>query len=126
VPRVGDYVAWLGGEDNEISQLSQEVVVPPGNPVLRFYIQIDSADTCGYDDFFLLAGGEQIRKIELCQTNNSTGWILTEVDLNSVAGQKITLAWRVETDSSSKSNLFVDDISLTGGSNQIFMPMLRK
>jgi hypothetical protein len=114
LPRAGDYVAWLGGADNEVSQLSQSVKVPDAEPLLRFYVQIVSDDRCGFDNFFLQVNDTTIGRIELCEENNTSGWTEIEVDLKDIVGQNVTLTWRVETDEEIDSHLFIDDVSLTG------------
>jgi hypothetical protein len=123
-PRSGDYLAWLGGADDEVSQLSQAVAVPARDPVLRFYIQIASSDICGYDNMFLLVNGTAIGKIELCAENNTAGWEEVQVDLAAAAGKTVTLALRVETDSVESSSLLVDDVSLTGSEGGTTTPVV--
>ena len=49
---------------------------------------------------------------DLCDTNDTSGWVRQTVDLSAYAGQTIQLQFRAETDSSENSNWFVDDVAL--------------
>jgi secreted trypsin-like serine protease len=114
IPRSGDYLAWLGGDDDEISQLWQTVTIPSSNPALQFYVQSFSNDLCGYDSLKLLLDGTVVASRDLCTSTNTTGWTRLEIDLDNWASQTVKLELSVSTDKSVPSSLFVDDISLLG------------
>ncbi|MCB0049927.1 MAG: hypothetical protein KDE24_10330, partial [Caldilinea sp.] len=48
-PRSGNHAVWMGGAPNEVSDLSQVLVVDAALPLLQFYHQVASDDTCGND-----------------------------------------------------------------------------
>ena len=56
-PYNGTWAAWLGGEDDDISYIQQQITVPAGLPYLSYYHWITSADYCGYDFGMVLVNG---------------------------------------------------------------------
>jgi len=48
-PHGGSWAVWLGGDDDEISYIQQQVTVPAGSPYLAYWHWIISEDFCGYD-----------------------------------------------------------------------------
>ncbi len=113
-PHAGVYTAWLGGIDNEISQLGQTTRVPAANPVLTFYYQIRSSDSCGNDEATILVDGLTIATFALCAAQQTDEWALYTIPLNMVADQTATIVFRIETDASLASSFFIDDVSLEG------------
>jgi len=113
-PHSGEWAAWLGGVENEVAVLSQQVSITPEQPSLRYWVHLLSAEaTCQEDRFSLLVNGHQLLdQLYLCTTTNS-GWQLRIVDLRRWVGQTITLSWQVVTNGNGQpSNLFLDDIVL--------------
>jgi bacillopeptidase F (M6 metalloprotease family) len=47
----------------------------------------------------------------LSSSTKTGGWVTHSVNLSAYAGQSVTRQIRAETDSSNKSNLFVDDVT---------------
>jgi secreted trypsin-like serine protease len=130
-PRSGNYLAWLGGDDDEVSQLWQTVTLPASNPTVQFYIQSFSNDSCDYDFFQILVNDQAIASQDLCTTSNTSAWTKVEVKLNSWAGQTVKFELRVTTDGTFPSSLFVDDVSLLGGNagngtTRVYLPSVRK
>ncbi|MEZ4831027.1 MAG: trypsin-like serine protease [Caldilineaceae bacterium] len=117
-PRSGDYLAWFGGADNEIAEIAQPVTIPATNPVLSFYVQVQSVEACGndYDMLYLVFNGQAFGHIELCTDNNTAGWARVEGSLAGLAGQTGTFAFHAETDESNPSLLVLDDVVLAGSS----------
>ena len=113
-PRSGNWVAWLGGDNDEISVIWQEVTIPNSNSNLRFWYWIASEDLCGYDFGGVVVDNTVADVFDLCNDQNTGGWIQRTVNLGAYAGQTVALEIRVETDSSLNSNLFVDDVTLGG------------
>jgi bacillolysin len=109
----GAWYAWLGGDNNEITYIQQQVNVPVQLPYLTYYHWIGSADVCGYDFGGVMVNGAVVDVYTLCSANNTGGWVRHSVNLSSYAGQTITFQIRVETDGSDNSNLFVDDVALS-------------
>lgn len=114
-PHSGSWAVWLGGDDNEISYVSQQATVPAGNTTLTFWYWIASEDICGYDFGGVIINGATVVDVfTLCTDTNTGGWVSRSVNLAGYAGQSIQIQIRSETDSSLNSNLFVDDVSLGG------------
>ncbi len=118
----GAWLAWLGGADNEVSDLSQQITVPNGTGpfYLYFLYQIGSDETnCNLvtpsDTFTLRINNTQVDIIMVCNAYN-TGPNWTEFsfvpDLSAYAGQTITLDIRVTTDNTANtlSNVFLDSL----------------
>lgn len=112
LPHSGDWAAWLGGEHDEVSILSQQVTIPAASPVLVFYHWIGSDDVCGYDFAGVFVDGDLVKAYDLCKGTSIGDWQRQVVDLSSYAGRKVSIEFTVETDSSQNSNWFLDDVSL--------------
>lgn len=113
-PHGGAWAAWLGGDDNETSTISQEVTIPANAPYLSYWQWIASADICGYDRLDVRVNGSTKQTIFLCGATETSDWVPVSADLNAFAGQKVNLEFRVVTDGSLNSNLFIDDVTFQG------------
>ncbi len=113
-PHAGAYVAWLGGIDDEISQLSQTTRVPAVNPTLTFYYQIRSTDSCGNDEAIVLVDEVAAASFALCAAQQTDEWASSTISLATVADRTVTVSFYVETDASLASSFFVDDVLLEG------------
>ncbi len=111
VPHSGSWGAWLGGLLDEISILSQTVVVPADAPVLSYYYFIGSGDFCGYDYAFVNVNDTEIDQYDLCTNTNSDDWVRATHDLSAFAGQNVTLEFAATLDDSGNSNFFLDDVA---------------
>lgn len=109
----GDWLAWLGGTDDEVSRLDQTIDIP-ANAQLRFYYAMGSADQCGWDFFRIFVGSDEIYTFDLCQENATSVWEAVTLDLSAFGGQRQTLRFEVTLDSSLNSNLFLDNVSVRG------------
>jgi len=110
-PHSGDWLAWLGGDIDEISYIEQQVMVPVQTSSLRYWHWIDSEDLCGFDIATVTVNGSVEAQYDLCESANTGGWAFHEVSISSYAGQTVTLRIHVDTDDTWNSNLFVDDVS---------------
>ncbi|MFZ3070943.1 MAG: hypothetical protein WA110_07480 [Anaerolineaceae bacterium] len=110
-PHNGSWLAWLGGGDNEISSLSQNITIPVGNSALQFWVWVASQDDCGYDVFGIFIGDDVVYSQWLCSVYNTNGWVQETVDLSEYEGTTQTLEFLVGLDGDLNSNLFLDDIS---------------
>ncbi|MBP6785999.1 MAG: trypsin-like serine protease [Candidatus Promineofilum sp.] len=108
----GAWAAWLGGLDDEVSTLGQEVTVQPGQTVLSYYYWIGSADDCGYDFADIYVDGDPVAGYDLCQTTNTGMWLRGTADLSAYLGRKVLLEFEVTTDGGDNSNFFLDDVAL--------------
>jgi len=112
-PHGGEWAAWLGGDHDETSILSQEVVVPAGVTHLTYWYWIASEDFCGWDETRVYLGSNLLRSHDLCELNNSAGWIQDQIALQpDWQGQAMDLRFVVETDGSLLSSFFLDDVSM--------------
>jgi M6 family metalloprotease-like protein len=112
-PHGGTWAAWLGGEDDETSSLKQTGLALIGVRYLHYWYWIASEDSCGYDFAKIYINEVEKSSMNLCSSNNTGGWVLGTMDLNSYVGTTISLEFRVATDSSLNSNFFIDDVSIS-------------
>lgn len=109
-PHSGSWAAWLGGDSNEVSYILQGVTIPAEASTLSFWHWIGSDDACGYDFGWVKINNTNVLIIDLCEDNNTDGWIKNTLDISAYAGQTVTLQFRVETDDLLYSSYFVDDV----------------
>jgi len=121
-PHSGSWIAWLGGAINETSYIQQQITVPVDDTAMTYWHWIASADMCGYDKAQINVNSVAVAEYDLCDTNNTGGWVEATVDLSVYAGQSVTLQIRVENDDTFSSNYFVDDFSW--GLTQVYLPIL--
>ncbi|PKO07196.1 MAG: hypothetical protein CVU41_02635 [Chloroflexi bacterium HGW-Chloroflexi-3] len=113
IPHGGTWAAWLGGDINEISRISQVVSISAAGPYLHFWYWIGSEDSCGNDYFRVKINGVEKLSNDLCVAKNTGGWVERVVDLSAFTGSTVTLMFEVMTNSSLNSNLFLDDVSMS-------------
>jgi hypothetical protein len=110
----GSWAAWLGGANNETSELSQTLGIG-NNPglSLSYYQRIESRETaCNFDYAYLKINGSEVAgtRIGLCDGHES-GWEQQVVSLSSYSGV-LSFEFVVKTDASVNSNYFIDDVSI--------------
>ena len=110
-PKNGNWVAWLGGENDEIAFIQQAVDVPGGVPALTLWFWTSSSDRCGADYAQVLVNGAVWTMFDLCRSQNSTAWTRVIVNFDAYASQMVDLKIQVETDSSNFSSFFLDDLA---------------
>ena len=113
IPQSGNWAAWLGGADSEISNLSQTIPIPPTANFLNFYYWLESFDPeCGFDSAQVYLGTNLLQSYDLCQTTDTNGWTLAKIDVSTLRGQTLELSFRVFTDDAvdTWSNFFLDTI----------------
>jgi thermitase len=112
-PRSGQWAAWLGGRNDDVSYIQQWVTVPSARPYLVYWHWINSQEICGheYDFGSVLLDGATVDKYDLCWLESTASWKPRAVDLSAYKGQTMLLQIRVETDDARFSELFVDDVS---------------
>jgi photosystem II stability/assembly factor-like uncharacterized protein len=114
------WLAWLGGANNEISDLAQPLTVPSGTGpfYLYFRYQIASDETnCSQvtpsDVVALRINNAQVDSLVICNSfNTGANWIEFSFlpDLSAYAGQTITLDVRASTNGSLSSSFFLDSL----------------
>jgi hypothetical protein len=123
-PRSGTWLAWLGGGDNETSDLSQVVAIPAGttSAYIKVWYQISSDETdCNQaappDAFYIYVNNDFGDGVVLCNAFVTGGWVEFTLfpNLAAYAGQTVTLHFRVVTDATANtvSSLFLDDVGFT-------------
>lgn len=112
-PHGGNYAVRLGTVVNEVSVVEQDVTVFASRPVLRYWVQIKSADNCDFDYGGVVVNDQVVDKISLCQSSATKAWQQRTVNLAAYAGRIVNLQFRAENDNTQASSLYVDDISFT-------------
>lgn len=113
-PHSGNWAVWLGGDNDEVSYISQQVRVPTSQPYLTYWHWIASDETgCNWDYGRVMVNGTAVDEYGLCSSTNTGGWTSHSVNLSAYVGQIVTMQIRAETDSSINSNLFIDDVSFS-------------
>ena len=111
LPHTGSYAAWLGGADNELNFILQQVPISSSCSFLTFYHWIDSSDSCGYDFGLVIINETPVGTYDLCGARNTGGWLVRSIDLSAYAGQTVDLIFAAVTDESMLSSWYIDDVS---------------
>lgn len=106
-------MTWLGGDESETAILSQTITISASAPYLHFWYWSASDNACGYDYFYIGINGNYFYSMTLCDSNNTGGWVQGILNLSAYAGTGKTVQFKVVTDDSLNSNLFLDDVSMT-------------
>jgi hypothetical protein len=126
-PHGGSWLAWLAGDDLEISYLRQNVTILRQSALLTYWYWIDSDETCnGLDTYSVMVNADQLKYGDLCSDNDTDGWVLNTIDLSAYIGQTVTLRIQAQTDDYVTSSLFIDDVSLGGYSGDLFLPLVAR
>ncbi|MBP6015219.1 MAG: hypothetical protein KA586_00720 [Candidatus Promineofilum sp.] len=115
-PRSGQYVAWLGGANDETQGFSQAVTLSgPGPLYLRYYYQIRSGETngCGFDVAGVFIDNDLVKVHGLCEGEETSQWRKASIDLVDYVGDTVTITFLGEFDDNVLSSLFVDDVGIT-------------
>jgi hypothetical protein len=108
----GNWLAWLGGLNNEVGYIEQTVSIPSDKPYLTYWGWISSAETtCGGDYVWFLAGSTALYGYNLCTPYNSSSWGQGWVNLTAYAGTTQTIRIRVQTNGTLISSLYLDDFA---------------
>jgi hypothetical protein len=118
-PHSGSWAVWLGGDDNEVSTITQTVTLP-GPSSLRLYYWLASEEvTCGgseraYVHIFDIVGnvGKDVYTWQLCESNDTSGWVAQDINLSEFGSKTVRITIGASTNAVLNSNFFVDDVSL--------------
>jgi len=111
-PHSGVWGAWLGGDNDEVSTLTQQVTVPPGRTTLGFWYWLFSGEnTCGYDLAYVRVNNIVVDTFNVCSANNTNAWVKRFINLSAYSGQTISLQFYMANDSMLLSNWFLDDVA---------------
>jgi len=112
----GLYFAWLGGADDELSQLEQVVTVPSDKTSLAIHSGYYSGEPqayCASDNARILINGVELSKWNVCnksQWNPVPLYSQTIFDLSGYAGQTVTMTLEMQTDESNISSWYIDTV----------------
>src|SRR5690606_6615836 len=91
---LGTWAAWLGGDNNELSTLTQQVTVPAGASILSYYYAIGSEEgSCTFDLATVRVNGTTVKQYGLCVSSETGDWVRGTVDLSAYAGQSVSLSF---------------------------------
>ena len=114
----GIMAAGLGGYNDEIQAIGQDVTISADNPNLVFYYIVGSAEgnNCNNDVATVRVNGSNVLfSLPLCGSTQSNTWTRKSISLAAYVGQTIDLEFRVTTNASQASALLIDNITLTAG-----------
>lgn len=115
-PYEGQFIAWLGGYQNEVTRVSQYIYINQEKPIMNFWYWVESIDACGNDFFRVKINNTTIHQLDLCTSTNSTDWEHQVLDLTAYANKTVVLLFEVTTNDTSVgdpygSGLYLDAIS---------------
>lgn len=113
----GQYLAWLGGNDDQADRIWQQVLLPNETPLfLNFQYQIRSEEpTCEQDRAAIIVGEWRYKTFTLCQTNETSQWQSVAIRLDPLAGYRAQVKFVSWNDASNTSSFFVDNVQITSG-----------
>lgn len=124
-PHGGSWAVWLGGDDDELATLEQNVQIPASAPYLGYWYVISSGETlCGFDVGWVNVNSARMKTHNLCVTQNTGGWVKQVLGLSAYAGQTVTLQFGVSTDATQLSSFFIDDVAFQTGATATETPVL--
>lgn len=116
-PHAGAYSAWMGGYNYATESVTQTVTVPT-NGTLRYYWYMTSSEgtTTAYDYLRvkILNTSNTVLATVATRSNRDSrnAWIQDTVSLAGYAGQTVKIQFEVKTDSSVRTDFWVDDVTL--------------
>lgn len=112
IPESGSWASWLGGDNDEISSITQDITIGCDRPILSYYLWLESTDLCGFDYAHVLINKQAQMSFDLCVVNSFGAWKKFTHDLTGFIDQIVILEFSAVTDSSMSSSMFVDSVSL--------------
>jgi murein DD-endopeptidase MepM/ murein hydrolase activator NlpD len=121
-PYAGDWLAWLGGRNNAADRIYQDFRVPSGlgSARLRYAVYMSTAETGGVYDWLLVrlrsTSGTLMKELDGIDNTfiPKNQWVVREVvvpELSGYQGQDLRISFEGDTDGSSISSFYVDEIS---------------
>ena len=109
----GNWMAYLGDENNEVSRVWQSVSVDV-NMHLSFWYWLNSEESiCGNDIGYVLFNSTTVQSWNLCTSNDTGGWVQGTVDLSAFAGQTGNIEFRTTSNGSLFSGMLIDDVTFS-------------
>ncbi len=112
----GQWVAQFGMFNNDITQLAQNVYVHSKISNLSFAYRINSLQDCqknSSDTFEVIVDSNTVWTQQICESANLNGWITTKVSLNAYPQGYHELSFKITTDASDVSKVFLDNVKFT-------------
>lgn len=114
-PRTGSFVAWLGGSEEEFSEVWQDVAIPADaeSGVLSWYQWILSDDIVPDDaGFEAFVDDTAVFTLDISPEDDTIGWVPQSavVDLTPYAGTSVEIGFAAVTFDDFTS-VFIDDVS---------------
>lgn len=109
----GDQFGCLIGYRDDFSYILQDISNVSDLRYLHYWYWIYSEDLCGYDFAEVRVAGGIIKHFDLCEPNNTNGWVHQVIDLSSYTGATIELFFGKVSDPTLLSIFLIDDISLS-------------
>ncbi|MBS1251490.1 MAG: hypothetical protein MAG451_00523 [Anaerolineales bacterium] len=118
-PRTGSWKAWLGGDNLVQESLWQSVSVPAGIAGIKvgYWWRVDTFETTHPFDTLDVqlrdSAGTPLQTLEaLTDGDASSTWQQSTFTLTGYAGQTIQLAFVAQTDATSPTSFFLDDVGV--------------
>lgn len=113
-PHTGTHLAWLGGNNNEESKISQNINLATDYTTLQlnFWYWIKSDDYCGNDRLTVKINSVDVYHIQLCRSFVTDRWIQDFVDVTPYIGNDILVEFVVQTNQSLSSHFLLDDVTI--------------
>lgn len=110
----GSWLAWLGGDFNDTSYISQSVKVPSTLKYLHYRYDLAGTETtCGNDVLRIKFDTTTVLTKNLCTSTYTGGWVGGVVNMGAYSGQTKALKFEVVTNGTLNSNAFMDNIAFT-------------
>jgi len=116
-PHDGTWAAWLGGTNEEISFIFQQILIPQSFHYMSYWYWIYSEDECGKDFADILVNEDVVDGYSLCYANNTGGWVKRVVDISAYTGDTVYITIRAVCDESNYSDLFIDQVGFQASLN---------
>ena len=116
--------AWLGGFNNATNGICQTVTIPTHTEpeqvtevTLRYMWGVVTPETIPDGDILRIsvrdAGGALLEELETLDKSDATGtWEQSTFDLSAYEGQTVSICFECETDASSPTSFYIDDVEL--------------
>lgn len=109
-PHSGQQQVRLGGLDQEVSYISQQVTVDASKPFFNYWYQSRSEDDCDYDFAGVVINRRTIvDSFTVCKSNQKLSWQSRSINLAGYAGQTVNIQIRGEIDDYYVSTVLIDD-----------------
>ena len=113
----GEWLAWMGGADNESATLSNAAVITYADFIyLTYWYRIDSDEpSCvsSDDEVRIAINGDLVFTHALCSESNTDGYEYAEIEISDYAYTDTMVRFTLNTDGAILSNFFIDDVNIT-------------